>query len=278
MILLGGVCLSLLGIGDRSMEAATGPQIVLYRALGQAVFFSVMFLIFRKRSIRDEVGSLTARGWMASGLMAFAGFFLIMSIQFTLIANAVFIISLTPLIAAALAWIFLKERINRRTGIAMLIAVIGVSIISGTNVDPQGMVGMAFAGAMALCYASVLVIMRVIPGANVTLMCAVSGFLTILLMLPVVETFSISTHDLLICLAMGCFQVGLGTVLVMTGAQNVPAAQVSILALLEVVLGPIWVWMFVNEIPALTTLLGGAIVMAGVIYQALGARQKRTPN
>ena len=58
----------------------------------------------------------------------------------------------------------------------------------------------------------------------------------------------------------------------MAGARYVPAAKVSILALLEVVLAPIWVWIFVHEAPSTTTLIGGAIVLAGVIYQALGRR------
>lgn len=272
MIILGGVCLSLLGIGDRNMDGATGAQIALYRSVGQGVFFLGIFLALRKKSIADELRSLSVKAWFAILLMALAGFFLIMAIQYTLIANAVFIISLTPLIAALLGWVFLKEGINKRTAASMVIALIGVAIIFGTNISGQGSLGMGLALIMATCYAGAIVIMRVIPQANVVLMCALSGFLTIVLMLPVVETLDVSANDLLICLALGCFQVGLGTVLVMTGAQHVPAAQVSILALLEVVLAPIWVWLFVGETPAVTTIIGGAIVLTGVVYQALGAR------
>lgn len=274
MIILGGLCLSFLGIGDRSMDAATGPQVVLYRALGQSVFLAGVFLIFRNAPMSTEFKSLTWRGYAVVLLMALAGFFLIMSIQFTLIANAVFIISLTPLIAALLAWIFLKEIISRRTMIAMIIAFTGVGVIFGSNMNLQGITGMGLALTMAVCYAGALVTMRVIPNANVFLMCALSGLLTVLLMIPIVESFHVTTKDLLICLAMGCFQVGLGTVLVLMGAQHVPAAQVSILALVEVVLGPVWVWIFASEMPSPTTLIGGGIVLCGVVYQALAARDE----
>lgn len=259
------------------MDGASGTQIALYRAVGQTVFFASVFLIMRKDSVVQTFVSLTWRGWFASVLMAMAGFFLIMSFQFTLVANAIFFVSLTPLIAATLAWVFLKERINRRTAIAMLIAIVGVLIIFGTNMTGEGVLGMGLAALMAVCYAGAIVTMRLIPKANIILICVISGVLTILLMLLLVESFSVTTKDLLICLALGIVQVGLGTVFIMGGARHVPSAQVSILALLEVVLAPVWVWIFANEVPSQTTLIGGATVLAGVVYQALGARQPIAP-
>jgi len=272
MVIMGGVCLSFLGIGDRSLDAATGPQIAFYRAVSQSIFFAFVFLILRKKSILDEFKSLTQRGWLAAVIMSFAGFFLIMSFQFTLIANAIFFVSLTPLAAALLAWLFLKEKINRRTAIAMIIAVIGVSIIFGTNMNGDGVIGMGFAFMMALCYAGAIVTMRTIPAANVILICLLNAVLTLILMLPLIGDFAVTQKDLMICLGLGVVQVGLGTLFVMAGARYVPAAQVAILALLEVVLAPIWVWIFVNEVPSATTLIGGAVVLTGVVYQALGAR------
>ena len=272
MVILGGVCLSLLGIADRSMDA-TGPQIALYRAVGQSVFFTFAFLLLKKGTIAAEFRGLTWRGWFAAVIMALAGFTLIMSFQYTLVANAIFFVSLAPLIAAVLAWVFLKERINRRTAAAMIIALIGVSVIFGTNMNGKGVLGMGFAVIMATCYAGTIVTFRTIPNANVILICTLNAVLTILFMMLLIDDYSVSQKDLIICLGLGVVQVGLGSVLVMTGAQNVPAAQVSILALIEVVLSPIWVWLFAGETPSMTTLIGGAIVLAGVTYQALGARR-----
>ena len=278
MVILGGVFLSFLGLGDRTLDAATGPQTAFYRAISQSVFFTFVFLILRKGTLADEFKSLTWRGWLAAVIMALSGFFLIMSFQFTLVANAVFFISLTPLVAALLAWIFLKETISPRTAIAMVIAFIGVTIIFGSNINGDGVIGMGFAFMMAVCYAGAIVTMRTIPKANVILICTLNAVLTVIIIAPLLGSFSLSSKDLLICLALGIFQVGLGTVCVMAGARDVPAAQVSILALLEVVLAPIWVWIFVHEVPSTTTLIGGAIVLAGVIYQALGTRVTLSQN
>lgn len=274
MVILGGICLSLLGIGDRSVEAATGPQIVFYRGVGQTVFFTFAFLILRKAPLVEDFKSLTWRGWVTAGLTGLAGFLLVMSFQYTEVANAIFIVSLTPLIAALLAWLFLKEAINRRTTFALVLALIGVSIIFGTNMNGKGVIGMGLALLMTISYASAIVMMRLIPKANVILMCAAGGVFTMLLMLPALESFTLSRHDLMICLGLGVVQVGLGSALVLSGARHVPAAQVSILALVEVVLSPIWVWAFAEETPSATTLIGGAIVLVGVIYQALSARDE----
>lgn len=272
LVIMGGIFLSLLGIADRNMDAATGPQIALYRSVSQAIFFTFVFLVLKKGTVADEFRGIGRRGWLAALFMAAAGFFLIMSFQYTLVANAIFFVSLTPLVAALLGWLFLREKINRRTTLAMAIALIGVAIIFGTNMNGEGVVGMVLAMIMAVCYASSIVTVRTIPQANIILICTLNAVLTIIAMLFLVDGFAISKHDLLICLALGIVQVGLGGLFVLMGARHVPAAQVSILALIEVVLSPIWVWLFANEVPSATTLIGGGVVLAGVIYQALGTR------
>ncbi|NNC37854.1 MAG: hypothetical protein EX271_03065 [Acidimicrobiales bacterium] len=272
MVILGGMCLSLLGIADRNMEAATGPQIALYRAVGQTVFFSFVFWALKKNSVAQEFRDIGRRGWAAAAIMAAAGFFLIMSFQYTLVANAIFFVSLTPLFAAMLGWIFLRERVSRRTGLALAIALLGVTIIFGTNMNGEGVIGMALAMMMAVCYAASIVIVRTIPHANIILICTLNAALTIVAMLFLVDGFAITRNDLLICLGLGVVQIGLGGLFVLMGARHVPAAQVSILALVEVVLSPLWVWLFAGETPSATTLIGGAVVLAGVVYQALGAR------
>lgn len=272
LVILGGALLSLLGLADRAKDAATGPQIVFYRAIGQAVFFSLVFFASRKLPIKEEFKNLTWRGWMAAVFMALSGTFLVMAFQYTKVANAIFIISLTPLIAAVMAWLFIKEAINRQTLIAMAIALIGVAVIFGSSLSGDGLFGMGLALVMTIFYAAVIVTMRTIPQANVILLCALTGVLLLPMMIPFMDSYVLTTKDMILCLGLGVVQVGLGTLCVMTGAKYVPAAQVSILALIEIVLSPIWVWLYANEVPAMTTLIGGSIVLLGVVYQALSSK------
>ncbi len=275
LVILGGALLSILGLVDRATDAATGPQIVFFRAIGQAVFFSMVFFATKQTSVKDEFKNLTWRGWLAALFMALSGTFLVMSFQYTEVANAVFIISLTPLFAALMAWLVLKEGITVRTGLAMFIALIGVVFISSGSVDGEGLYGISLAFIMTIFYAAVIVTMRTIPQANVILLCALTGFLLLPMMLPFIDSYTLSTRDLVLCLGLGVVQVGLGTLCVMTGAKYLPAAQVSILALIETVLSPVWVWLYANEVPAWTVLTGGVIVVIGVIIQATASSKSR---
>jgi len=84
-----------------------------------------------------------------------------------------------------------------------------------------------------------------------------------------VGNFGISGHDLGLALLLGSAQLGAGFLLITLGARRVPAAEVPLLALTEVVLAPIWVWLWVSEVPGRLTLLGGAVVLAAVLGQAI---------
>lgn len=86
-------------------------------------------------------------------------------------------------------------------------------------------------------------------------------------------------HDLLICIALGSFQFGLGFLLLTLGTRFIPAAEVALFALSESVLNPVWVWIGVNEVPGRYTLYGSSVVLAAVIVYSLIAihneRQQR---
>ena len=86
-------------------------------------------------------------------------------------------------------------------------------------------------------------------------------------------TLAISTHDLLICVLLGAGQLALGSALYVMGSRHVPASQIILLTLLEVVLGPVWAWIAVGEVPTALSLAGGAVVICAVLIQAALARR-----
>ncbi|MBT3704010.1 MAG: DMT family transporter, partial [Alphaproteobacteria bacterium] len=99
------------------------------------------------------------------------------------------------------------------------------------------------------------------------LVCASSGY-----------SLDIPVNDIMISLALGVFQVGAGLVLYTMGSKSVPAAELALLSLGEVILGPLWVWLFLGETVGLYTLLGGAILLAAIAGNALsGLRRKPVP-
>ena len=273
-IIIGGACLSFLGIGVRLMDQATSFQIIFYRGFTQAVFFTVIIFI-RNASLKlNFLSQASPKTFVISSLLGFAGLFMVLAVQHTTVANAVFIISLAPLTSALLGKLFLSEMVSKITWVSIGIAIIGVSIIFADGYTAGGgLLGMFFALLMMLFYSSSLVTVRSQKGADMFVICALSGAFLALGIFPFINDFSISNHDLALCAFLGVGQVGLGLLLITIGAEHVPTAQVSLLALLEVVLSPVWVWIGVGEVPSLLSLLGGGIVLIGVILQTLQSSQ-----
>lgn len=269
MIIVGGACLSLLGIGVRLMESASSLQIVFFRALFQAISLSLLLVwLYRRRPLQPYI-EIGRAGLLAAVFFGAAGLFIVLAMRHTTVANAVFIVSLAPLSSALLARAILGEQVSQRTWHAMAIALTGIAIIFGSGLSGGGLAGMGFAFCMMLLYSGALVAIRSQSGADMIAVGALSGLFLALGTLPFIDSFSISQHDLLLCLILGIFQIGLGQVLITKGAAHVPAAQVSLLALLEVVLSPLWVWIGVGEVPSAYSLAGGSIVILGVAYQAM---------
>jgi drug/metabolite transporter (DMT)-like permease len=273
MVIIGGVLLSLLGIGVRIMEQPDSLRIVFYRAVAQCIFLTLVVCVMHRGNTLAQFTGMGRKGFFAACLIAAAGLFMVTSITYTTVANAVFIISLAPLCSALLGRMFLGEQVLARTWVAIAIAFVGIVIIFGDGLSTGGLFGMFLAFLMMFCYSSSIVVIRSQSGsttpANIVAVCALNAFILSIAVSPFVGDLSISTHDLLICIFLGVVQIGLGMVLIIVSAQYLPAAQVSLLALLEVILSPIWVWIWVGEEPSFYTLLGGTIVLIGVILQAL---------
>jgi drug/metabolite transporter (DMT)-like permease len=269
IIILGGIFLSTLGLGVRLMESANSLQVTFYRALGQAAFMTLILLMqYRTKSIQAfrDTGRI---GFVAGFMFAGASVFLIFALNNTTVANAMFIMSLVPFAAAILAWVFLREKIERKTVIAIGVAVFGVCIMINGAISNDGLKGIVYAFIMVLFYAGFTVALRAIKNGDSLVAACWGSYLVVLLFGFGVGDLDVPKHDLILCLLLGVFQVGLGGLCLVVGSREVPAAQISLLAMLEVVLAPIWVWLGVGETPALLTLVGGGFIIAAIGYQAL---------
>jgi drug/metabolite transporter (DMT)-like permease len=104
-----------------------------------------------------------------------------------------------------------------------------------------------------------------------------SQLLLVLVVGPFAAPATVGQHDLVFLVLLGVGQMGLGLVLFAMGARLIVASEVALITLLEVVLGPFWAWVAVSEKPALTTVVGGAVVVAAVLLQTTGIGLSRRP-
>lgn len=267
-MILGGVFLSTSGLGVRALEVASGLQIIMYRSLGMGLFISaVVFLRYQRRSV--EALRNTGRYGLSAGLLfSLASVFVIFALLHTSVANAMFIISLAPFFAAIGGWLLLKENVAMKTWGCMLLAIVGVLIMVEGGISRDGWLGIAFALAMAVSYGLFTVALRAGKDRDLLPAVGLSGFGLSLACFISIGPQSLPVNEIAICLAMGIIQTGLGSMCLTHGALHVPAAQVTLLAMLEVVLNPIWVWLAFGETPALLTLVGGTVILIAIGLQA----------
>jgi len=274
---LGATFMSFNGALIRILESANGFQVLFYRSIGLVTFVLVFISLKRKTAIIEVFRAIDAWDIVVGVCLGFAFSSYVFSIFYTSVAYTLFILSSTPLVAALLSWVVLNERPRLITGFAMLLSLFGVVIMVRTGVS----VGYGWANFLALIsalsFASMLVITRrsykedILTG---TFLGGVfSGLFGLLSSVFVVNSLEVSLYDLGIMFVMGAFAIGLGITLVTLAAPFVPSAEVSILVLLESVLGPIWVWLFLNEIVSKSELVGGALILFSVFLLSYPGKQ-----
>ncbi len=282
LVLLAGTVWSTIGIGIRNIEVANVWQILFYRSIALSTFLFVLILF---RSGYKPFASIINTGWagVIGGIglvIAFAGG--IYSIQITTVANAMFLFASAPFMAAVLGWWLLKEKVHNTTWIAMYVAIIGILIMVLNGLSAGRLVGNLAAVLSAGGFAVFTIALRWRKLEDMMPAVFLGGLFAALVSAFICITasygFEVPTIDISIALALGVFQVGVGLTIYTIGSKVVPAAELALLSLTEVLLGPLWVWFFMGETASVYTLLGGGILLAAIAGNAIsGLRRKPVP-
>jgi drug/metabolite transporter (DMT)-like permease len=281
LVFLTGVLWSTAGLFIRLIEDAQVWQILLYRSIGLSL---LLYVVIRVRSRADPFALVLRAGWpglvAALGLIvAYAG--IIYAIQTTTVANAMVLLASAPFLAAILGRLLLGESVRRATWIAILAGSAGIVVMVADKTAGTALSGNLAGFASALGFAVFTVALR--WGRTVEMMPAVflSGLLgiamTVVICLATGLPLVLSLHDTAIATGMGVVQVGVGLVLYTIGSRSVPAAELVLLSLSEVVLGPLWVWLLLDEVPSTNTLIGGMILLAAIAGNALSGMRRKPP-
>jgi drug/metabolite transporter (DMT)-like permease len=287
LVALAGVFWSLGGILVRWIEAASAWQIIFYRSLALVLTLLAIIALRHRGRLR---AAFVAAGWngVAAGACLAAGFIgFILALHHTTVANTLFVLGAAPLFAALLGRWLLGEAVRRATWLAIALASCGITIMVGGGLVLGTLAGNLFALGASLSFAMFSVLLRRGRESDMLPCVGYAGMISAVIAALVVAglpdpasppLLAIGARDLALCAAMGVVALGLGLTCFTLGARHVPAVEMTLLSLTELVLGPLWVWLGVGEVPSGYTLLGGGIVLAAISYQALsGARRPRTP-
>jgi drug/metabolite transporter (DMT)-like permease len=264
-VALAAVAWSTAGILQRELTVDTPTQLA-----GRA-FFAVLGLfgyiaVSERGQVVRAFRAIGRPGLAVAALMSMSSAFFIIALNHASVASVLFMQAFAPILAA-LFGMLVGERVSGRTWLAMCIAFGGVALMVGGPGRPSAL-GLVLSFAMTAAFAGLLVITRHQREVSMAPATCLSQVVVFAVALPFADPGSIDARDLGLLVALGVGQIGLGLVLLTIGGRLIPAAEVALITLLEVVLGPLWVWIFLSEQPSTGTLVGGAIVLVAVAVQA----------
>ena len=240
--------------------------ILFWRGLFGGGLIAAVLLLMRGRAGLRDLTAMGSSGWLVASLSTLGMVCFIPALQPTSVSNVAIIIATGPFVAAAFAWIWLREAVRWQTMLASLAALCGVAIIVGSTRAGSDFLGIALACLMTVAIAAMTVTIRTHKNTPMVAAAAISNLLGSVVSIPFASGIaSVTGTDLLILAMFGFFQVALGLTLFVLGSRLLPSGQATLTATLETPLMPFWVWLAFQEIPAPRALVGGALVIGAVI-------------
>ena len=267
-VALAAIAWSTAGLLQRELTASIGTQVA-----GRAVFAVAGLFAYVAIAERGHVVSAfrsIGRGGIAVAfLMAASSGSFIVALNYASVANVLFFVALGPVLAAALGT-FVGERVPGRTWLAIGIATVGVALMIGGPGRPSAL-GTALGLTCAVSFAAAIVITRQLRELSMAPATCLSQVIVLVIAAPFATWSELDGKDIALCAGLGIGQIGLGLIFFTIGARLIPAAEVALITLLEIVLGPLWVWIANGEKPSAATVAGGAIVLGAVVFQAVSS-------
>jgi drug/metabolite transporter (DMT)-like permease len=238
--------------------------ILFWRGIFAGLFIAG-FIVWRYgRETGAIVRGIGVPGIAAACLSTFATIMYINAFRRTSVADVMIMNATTPFIAAALAWLWLRERERWSTLAASAAALAGTAVMVGGAAHEGRLFGDLLAFGMALCMAGMMVLIRRHRDTPMLPAACLSALLCPLFVWPLAHPAVQGAAGMLYLVLFGVTQFGLGLLLLTLGARLISATETALIQASEVPLGPLWVWLAFREVPALATWIGGAIIMAAV--------------
>jgi len=290
LMLLVTLLWSTAGVVTRHLEAARSFEVTFWRSAFNALALTIALLALRGPGLWADIRRGGWALWVSSLCWTVMYTNFMIALMLTTVATVLITLSIAPLLTALFARLFLRHRLPRRTWVAIAVAGTGIAWMFGQQAMAGGAsvtgalvaLGVPIAGA---CNWTLLQHMnqRVASDASSAapdMLPAVllGALLSALIMLPLSLPFSATAHDLSLLGLLGFFQLAVPCLLAVQLTKVLPAPEISLLCLLEVIFGVLLVWLGAGESPAPTALAGGALVIGALLFNeglALRERQRQ---
>lgn len=276
LLLIGsGAVFSVTAISVAAVEEASDFQFLTYRG-GSTALAMVVLILLRRGGRQVSFAGVTRVVWLAGCTLGGTSMMYILALSRTSAATTLFLLAAAPVVAAVIGWIVLRERVERTTVIAIAVTLIGVAITVSAGLEVGSVTGLLFAGAIPVTVGCYSVLMRSVSNVDPVIPTLIAG--SVLGLVSAAFALAdggliISLRDMSLAFVSGGIALGVGLPMFNLGHRSVAAARVPLLLMTEIVLAPLWVWIWPGETPGATTLLGGAVILGAVTWLMLVSKE-----
>jgi drug/metabolite transporter (DMT)-like permease len=244
--------------------------LLFWRCLLTGCMQSIFLAIHYRGQLVQSFRNIGRTGLLSAGVVTTGAFFFVNSLKQTTAANTLIILAATPLFSSLLSWLFLREKIARRTWVAIIICFGGILLIFSGSLNSGLLFGDLLALGATVMWASNLVILRSRKAVNMIPANLLGNLLVVpAALLAGAQPLAVATQDMIFLLLLGGIVLPVSFTLITLGPRYLPAPEVSLLLLTETILGPIWVWLVLSEVPHTTTLLAGLMIISTLAVHTL---------
>jgi len=251
--------------------------LLIWRGFLFAIAITLFYLLTQPARFLGLFKKMGTAGIIASLCFTSSTLFFVQSLHNTSVANTLVLIATAPLFAALLGAVILKEKLPLSTWLAIAVSLIGITYIFSESLSSDNLIGDIFALGAAMSIAAQITTVRRAKNVDMVPSLILSGIC--IGVVGIVAGGSLETQagsNLLYILLLGLVVLPISFGLITVGPRFIPAAEVSLLMLLETSLGPVWAWLVLSERPANETLAGGALVVTTLVVHTLyTARRER---
>ena len=273
LLLFGGFCLSWGGFIVRLFEEASVWEMLFLRSFFFLLALSLFLISIYKNKTIKIFKKAGFSGLIGGFVMSFSFVAFILAMNTTTVANVVFIISTQTMFLALFGFIYLKEKVSLIGSLSIFLAMSGILVMVGDSVSSGSLFGNLVALAIPINFAVLVMIIRKYKNLDMVPAIFYSGIFSCLYGLILSESFSFTFHDIFMGFLLGVPQLALGFICITIGSRSTPSATIGLLMLSETLFAPIWVWIFLGEIPPLSVFIGGLVIILAITLKSFDKKQ-----
>ncbi len=276
LLLFGGFCLSWGGFIIRSFEEASIWQILFLRSFFFLLALIAFLFVTYKKNTFNIIKESGFPGLLGGFVLSFSFVAFVVAMSNTTVANVVFIISTQTMFLAIFGYFYLKEKVSLIGLISILLAMSGIIIMVGDSISGGSLFGNIVALAIPINFAILVMIIRKNTKVDMVPAIFYSGIFSLIYGFFLAESFEFTKHDLWMGFLLGVPQLAVSFICITIGSRKVESATVGILMLMETLCAPLWVWLFLNEIPPISVFIGGAVIISAIILKSFDKKHSKT--